>query len=296
MTGKVIAVANMKGGVGKTATVVALAEALAANGSSVLVIDADAQANASVCIVGDIELEKLIGKGRTIDAYLNDVLIGAQRLNLKSCIYDRASNVSHGGQTLRVSLLAASSELRLLERELIFGLTERNMGLNAIVRALFRVMQRELNIVGKAYEYVLIDCAPGISAVTEACTRLADLVIVPTIPDFLSCYGLNSFCENLWKFDSYGSQHRPKKLPRVLVTRKRQVSEHDLWAKRLANERNKPRPAFEVFRTVIPEAIAVSRGLALREEYPTFIGKWGVPLITCYRELVKETQEAADGT
>jgi cellulose biosynthesis protein BcsQ len=69
--GKFIAVANMKGGVGKTTVVVSLAEALAADDldTSILVVDLDPQASASVCIAGDELLSDLINEDKTLKLF-----------------------------------------------------------------------------------------------------------------------------------------------------------------------------------------------------------------------------------
>jgi chromosome partitioning protein len=301
MKGKVIAVANMKGGVGKTATVIGLAEALAADdpGARILVIDLDAQANASIVLAGDQYLAELIRNGKTIDGFLEDHLMKQRRIGFDDCVRDQISDVSHGGRQLSISVLASSPELRSLELKLIYTLTKRKFDLDAIVNRFWDLMRDQLKQSKKRFDYVLIDCAPGISTLTEASIRLANLVIVPTIPDSLSTYGLQAFCNSIWhgQLAVASSFKKPKRrFPYVLVTRRRPIREHDATIERLRYELQAPDPAFAMFDTEIPERASIAEALGKTGTFPSFSNKWGIEVTSIMSDLVRETKEALDAT
>lgn len=299
MKGKVIAVANMKGGVGKTATVIGLAEALAAEGAETLVIDLDPQANASICLAGDQFLRTIIEDGHTIDAFIEDHFIKRRKdSTLEQRIRSHISNVSHLGRQLPLSLLASSSELRLVERNLIFTLTKSGMDLGRIVESLYVIIKDQLKRTRKSYEYVLFDCAPGISVMTEVSIRLANLVIVPTIPDFLSTYGLKSFCSNLWSgpIAAQSGLKKPKKPPHVLATRRRPIREHERTIERLRGEAGAERADYAMFETEILERAAIAEALGKIDTHPTFSQKWRDGADIMLADLVREVKEALHGS
>ncbi len=90
-----------------------------------LVIDLDAQANASILFAGDSYLAEMIRDGRTIDAFLEDYLMRGKKKKFDSCIRDQISEVTHLGHPLQISLLASSAELRTLELRMIYKLTKK---------------------------------------------------------------------------------------------------------------------------------------------------------------------------
>lgn len=291
MSAKIIAVANMKGGVGKTATVVSLAEALAASGFRVLVIDLDAQANASICLAGDSLLATLMARKATIEGFLQDHLLGSKKMTFAECIRGNISNVMHLNQQLAISLLPSSPELRNFEQKLIYDLTQSKMSWAEIVKGLSAVMSGQLTRARKTYDFILIDCAPGISVLTEVSIRLADLVIIPTIPDFLSTFGLQNFCVTLTARGLADSGKKGSKIPHVLITRRRQVKIHAATAEILRNEATAEKPSFDIFTTEIPETVAVADALGQINAFPIFSQKWGPVVIPLLADLVGEITE-----
>ncbi|GJE26747.1 ParA family protein [Methylobacterium organophilum] len=298
MTGKLIAVANMKGGVGKTTTVVMLAEALAADGARVLVADFDPQASVSVCLAGDRLLADMIGKGRTLEAYLALKLIARHKPDLRARVQPGVSLTMHRNAPLTLSLLPSGPHLRMIEREIVYELTAQKYSMHEIESRLWKIFHDDFVPLTQDYDYVFFDCAPGISPMTEVAVRAADLVLVTSIPDFLSTYGLNAFVETVWRRSSReASQIAPRGRPHVLVTRyQAHVRQHQQTLARLEAEAAAPDAGFRLLSTRIPQAAALADALLPSEDAPpTFSGKYGAYVSTVLVPLVEEVKGILHG-
>lgn len=163
---RILAIANRKGGVGKTTTTVNVATAMAAAGKKVLVIDLDPQGNASTSM-------GISKKGRMASSY--EVLLGVNKLS-EAIVWTEIPNFS---------LVPACPDLAGAEIELV-DLENREFALK--------------NALGKDavnYDYILIDCPPSLSLVTINALVAADAVIVPLQCEFLALEGITDLIRNI---------------------------------------------------------------------------------------------------
>ena len=161
MPTKVIAVANQKGGVGKTTTAVNLAACLAADGLNVLLFDLDPQANAT----SGLGLEKIEGAS-AYQVLLGD---GSLREKIKPTLYERLAIVPS-----EVDLCAADIELSRLEHHL------------------FRVAQALKPVVADGrYDLVLIDCPPSLGVLSLNAFAACDGVLIPLQCEYYALEGIS---------------------------------------------------------------------------------------------------------
>jgi chromosome partitioning protein len=148
----VISTINLKGGVGKTQTTIAVSEMLAANyGKKVLIIDLDPQTNATVSLMDESKWLNMDKKGNTIFQLFSDKVYGTELFNLEASIVKNVSNVNSGIKNL--DLLPSS--LRLIDIQDKLPLVSNS---GYFVKTPITVLKESLSKVIENYDYVMIDC------------------------------------------------------------------------------------------------------------------------------------------
>jgi chromosome partitioning protein len=171
---RVLALANQKGGVGKTTTAINLGTALAAIGERVLIIDLDPQGNASTGLGID-------RKSRRVSTY--DVLVGAATLD--ESVLETA--------VPRLSVAASTLDLLGVELEIASEKDRAHRLRNAVAQMHATRVAAGL----EAYSYVLVDCPPSLNLLTINAMTAADAVLVPLQCEFFALEGLSQLLKTV---------------------------------------------------------------------------------------------------
>ena len=229
---KVIAIANQKGGVGKTSTTVNLGAGLVRHGYDVLLIDLDSQANLTMAL-----------------GYQNpDDMEYTVSNVLHKAVQEEQIDPTEGILTTPEGIDLMPSNIQLSGYEISL--------INEYGREV--MLKQYIDAVRLNYDYILIDCAPSLSVLTVNALVAADSVLIPTQPQYFSTAGLQMFYETI-------SRIRKKLNPSlsiegVLVT---MMNNRPNFTKDLvAQLREIYGGVFRVFDTEIPTSIRMTESSA----------------------------------
>ncbi len=256
--GRILAIANQKGGVGKTTTAINLAASLAVAEQNVLVVDCDPQGNSSSGLNSKPELD---GAG------LYELLLGEQ--NIKEVI--------RRTETPGVEIIPATSSLVGAEIELI-----SQPGRESILKEVLKPVITQ-------YHYILADCPPSLGLLTLNALTAAEGVLIPVQCEYYAMEGLGQLLKTV---DLVREMYNPHlRIEGILLTL---FDGRNRLAHQVAQEIRKHFPK-QVFQSVIPRNVTLAEAPSYGK--PALLYNIGSPGAQAYLRLAQETiRHGKEGT
>ena len=240
---KIITIINFKGGVGKTTVAIELSAALARfYGKRTLLVDLDPQASATFYVM---EQQRWLTwkdtRGSTADLFAQqDRHFPVRKAIVQDVIQDKAA-------VLGFDLLPSNPDL-----------VDVDLRLADFVG--YNVLQRALDQVHHEYDYIICDCPPNFNPVTKNALWASDAYVVPTIPDFLSTYGIGLLRRSVHKLfapTNHATALRGPVFGGIVLTRVKATNLNDHYC----NQVGLDYPG-HVFKQTISDSIAIATAAA----------------------------------
>lgn len=273
----VISLINLKGGVAKTTTTVALAETLSSvYGKRVLVVDLDPQTNATVMLIGETKWKALNQQGWTLASLFRDALTpGQATFDLKKTLQRKVSDVQGAD---RVDLLPSSLDLIDVQDKLATAPMGQYYAVTPV--DLLRIAVKSILA---DYDFVLVDCPPNLGIITLNGLRISSGYLIPTVPDVLSTYGIPQIVSRVNGFSKeVGETINPLG---IVITKYQENSTIHVNGVKNLRRRNDP----PVFKTEIRQANQIAAAAEVQSTKRTLKQKYGYgDLAVRYENLAQE--------